>query len=93
MNPIRSIIVLALLALAFVTTSLAQTQTKPKRNLLFIGQSKGYQHETISTAMATFYNLGRSSGLWSPSIGTPACSIELLAPMARVPQESASKAF
>ena len=35
-----------------------------KRNLLFIGQSKGYQHDSISTAMATFYNLGRSSRKW-----------------------------
>jgi len=35
-----------------------------KRNLLFIGQSKGYQHESISTAMVTLYNLGRSSGRW-----------------------------
>jgi type 1 glutamine amidotransferase len=75
MNPIRSIIVLALLALAFVTTSLAQTQTKPKRNLLFIGQAKGYQHETISTAMATLYNLGRSSGLWNTQLRTDCTAI------------------
>jgi type 1 glutamine amidotransferase len=35
-----------------------------KRRLLVIGQSKGYQHDSISTAMATLYNLGRSSGRW-----------------------------
>ena len=75
MNPIRSIIVLALLALAFVTTSLAQTQTKPKRNLLFIGQAKCYQHEAISTAMATLYNLGRSSGLWNTQLRTDCTAI------------------
>ena len=75
MNPIRPIAVLALVALAFVSTSLAQTQTKPKRNLLFIGQSKGYQHETISTAMATLYNLGRSSGLWNTQLRTDCTAI------------------
>jgi type 1 glutamine amidotransferase len=35
-----------------------------KHSLLVIGQSKGYQHDAISTAMATLYNLGRSSGQW-----------------------------
>ena len=48
----------------------AQTPEKPKRNLLFIGQAKGYQHEAVSTAMATFYNLGRSSGLWNTHLRT-----------------------
>src|SRR5882724_619014 len=46
-------------------TLLAQTPERPKRNLLFIGQAKGYQHEAISTAMVTFYNLGQRSGLWN----------------------------
>jgi uncharacterized protein len=36
-----------------------------KRNLLVIGQSKGYQHEAISTAMVTLYDLGRTSKLWN----------------------------
>src|ERR1051326_1060727 len=48
----------------------AQTAEKPNRNLLFIGQAKGYQHEAISTAMATLYNLGRSSGLWNTQLRT-----------------------
>jgi type 1 glutamine amidotransferase len=47
------------LALGTVT----QAQEKKKR-LLIIGQSKGYQHEAISTAMVTLYNLGRASGRW-----------------------------
>src|SRR6185503_14638632 len=75
MNPLHSIIVLALLALAFVTNSLAQTQTRPSRNLLFIGQAKGYQHEAISTAMVTLYNLGRSSGLWNTVLRTDCAAI------------------
>src|SRR5260370_16900611 len=54
---------------------LAQTAEKPKRNLLFIGQAKGYQHESISTAMATLYNLGRSSGLWNTYLRTDCTAI------------------
>src|SRR5436189_1545282 len=49
----------------FSGTVLGQAPEEPKRNLLFIGQAKGYQHEAISTAMATLYNLGRSSGQWN----------------------------
>ena len=33
-----------------------------KRNLLFVGQSKGYQHEAVSPAMVTLYNLGAARG-------------------------------
>src|SRR5438093_4346697 len=56
-------------------TLLAQTDEKPKRNLLCIGQAKGYQHEAISTAMATLYNLGRSSGLWNTQLRTDCTAI------------------
>jgi hypothetical protein len=56
-------------------TLLAQPTDKPKRNLLFIGQAKGYQHEAISTAMATLYNLGRSSGLWNTQLRTDCTAI------------------
>jgi type 1 glutamine amidotransferase len=35
-----------------------------KRRLLVIGQSKGYEHDSISTAMATLYNLGRRTHHW-----------------------------
>jgi hypothetical protein len=54
---------------------LAQTAEKPKRNLLSIGQAKGYQHEAISTAMATLYNLGRSSGQWNTVLRTDCTAI------------------
>lgn len=55
--------------------ALGQTVEKPKRHLLFIGQAKGYQHESISTAMATLYNLGRSSGLWDTQLRTDCAAI------------------
>jgi len=46
---------IGLAACVFSGTLFAQTPEKPKRNLLFIGQAKGYQHESISTAMATLF--------------------------------------
>src|SRR5216110_2483448 len=59
----------------FSGPSFAQTFEKPKHNLLFIGQAKGYQHEAISTAMATLYNLGHSSGLWNTQLRTDCAAI------------------
>jgi type 1 glutamine amidotransferase len=58
----RTIVVVVVFGLGFVESGLAQEKA---RNLLVIGQSKGYQHESISTAMATLYNLGRRSGRWN----------------------------
>src|ERR1700741_3011592 len=59
-----------LLLLWFGLIRLAPAADQPKHNLLFIGQAKGYQHEAISAAMATFYNLGHSSGLWNTQLRT-----------------------
>jgi type 1 glutamine amidotransferase len=65
-------------ALAIVITTAgsacAQPQ-QPKKRLLIIGQSKGYQHESISTAMATLYNLGRASGRWETYFRTDCTAI------------------
>ena len=68
-------LVIALAASMFGGTLLAQMPEKPRRNLLFIGQAKGYQHEAISTAMATLYNLGRSSGQWNTVLRTDCTAI------------------
>src|SRR6266540_4352313 len=46
-----------------------------KRRLLVIGQSKGYQHDSISTAMVTLYNLGRSSKHWDTFFRTECAAI------------------
>jgi uncharacterized protein len=56
------IILAIILATALPCSALAQEK---KRNLLVVGQSKGYQHEAISTAMVTLYKLGHSSKLWN----------------------------
>ena len=68
-------LVIALLTTLLSSVVFAQAAEKPKRNLLFIGQAKGYQHESISTAMATLYNLGRSSGLWNTYLRTDCTAI------------------
>jgi uncharacterized protein len=62
------------LILGTAGAALAQEKTA-KRNLLFIGQSKGYQHDSVSTAMATLYNLGRSSGRWNTFLRTDCTAI------------------
>jgi type 1 glutamine amidotransferase len=46
-----------------------------KRRLLIIGQSKGYEHDSISTAMATLYNLGRRSHQWETVFRTDCSAI------------------
>jgi type 1 glutamine amidotransferase len=46
-----------------------------KRRLLVVGQAKGYQHETISTAMVTLYNLGRGRGGWETYFRTDCAAI------------------
>jgi type 1 glutamine amidotransferase len=65
------------LTLVFVVAAAASAQEKQerKRRLLVIGQSKGYQHEAISTAMVTLYNLGRSSGQWDTYFRTDCTAI------------------
>lgn len=63
-----------ILVLVLLMAVPAGAQEKPRR-LLFVGQSKGYQHESISTAMVTLYNLGRSSGKWDTVFRTDCTAI------------------
>jgi type 1 glutamine amidotransferase len=67
----RCILVLAF-GLAMVSAAVAQEK---KRRLLVIGQSKGYEHDAISTAMATLYNLGRTSHQWDTFFRTDCAAI------------------
>jgi uncharacterized protein len=53
----------------------AGTAQEKKRRLLVIGQSKGYQHESISAAMVTLYDLGKTSGLWETYLRTDCTAI------------------
>lgn len=59
---------LALIA-ALGVGSLAAQQAKPKR-LLFIGQSKGWQHDSTSYAAGTLWKLGHDTGQWETYIKT-----------------------
>ncbi len=46
-------------------------QTPPHRKqLLAIGEEKGYRHEAVSHALATIERLGRENGLWDTTIRT-----------------------
>jgi type 1 glutamine amidotransferase len=59
----------------FLAVACGAGAEEKKRNLLIIGQSKGYQHDSISSAMATLYNVGRSSGKWNTVFKTDCTSI------------------
>src|SRR5215470_3321662 len=61
-------------AIALGAVSPAFAQEKPRR-LLVIGQSKGYEHDSISTAMATLYNIGRRGHLWETYFRTDCAAI------------------
>jgi type 1 glutamine amidotransferase len=49
--------------------ALAAQPPKPKR-LLVIGEVKGFQHDSVSSAMATMWKLGKETGLWETYIKT-----------------------
>jgi type 1 glutamine amidotransferase len=61
-------------AMMLVVVGVATAEPRRKR-VLVIGQSKGYQHEAISTAMATLYNIGRSSKQWDTYFRTDCAAI------------------
>src|SRR5262249_27585719 len=69
-TPMRTIRCLALVTLVLVIATPAAVAQERKRNLLVIGQSKGYQHESITDAMATLYSIGRASGKWDTCFRT-----------------------
>jgi type 1 glutamine amidotransferase len=62
------------LLLALALTVGAQVQP-PKKKLLAIGVVKGFEHDSVSHALATLEKLGRQTGLWDTYIRT---DIELL---------------
>jgi len=79
----------ALVALAFLACSITQAQTAPAaqtpplphakqihlKHVLVIGQTKGWEHDSVSDAMAAIYNLGKESGLWDTTMRTDTKSI------------------
>jgi uncharacterized protein len=71
MGLMRPLVVVTL----FLGLSGTATPQEKTRRLLVIGQSKGYQHDSVSTAMVTLYNLGRSSGQWETYFRTDCTAI------------------
>jgi len=64
-------LILCLTVLALVLPlSARQGQQAGKKRLLAIGMSKGWQHDSVSDALATMYKLGKESGLWDTYIRT-----------------------
>lgn len=50
--------------------ALAQSPQPHRKQLLAIGEEKGYRHEAVSHALATIERLGHESGLWDTTIRT-----------------------
>jgi uncharacterized protein len=61
---------LGFLCVTVVLCGPAQAQHARKRKLLFIGESKGFQHDSVSHAMATIEKLGQQSGIWDTYLRT-----------------------
>ena len=40
------------------------------KHVLVIGQTKGFEHDSVSDGMAAIYNMGRDSGLWDATLRT-----------------------
>lgn len=59
------------LLFVILCTAALSAQSQPHRKqLLAIGEEKGYRHEAVSHALATIERLGRDSGLWDTTIRT-----------------------
>lgn len=40
------------------------------KHILVIGQTKGFEHDSVSDGMAAIYNMGRDTGLWEATLRT-----------------------
>jgi uncharacterized protein len=75
---LRTIALLCLATLSFSTISQAQQTELPPpaphakethlKHVLVISQTKGFEHDSISAAMAAIYNMGHDSGLWDTEL-------------------------
>jgi type 1 glutamine amidotransferase len=63
------------LALGVVVCSPLQAQGSKKKRILAVGMSAGWEHESVSDALGTLYQLGQESGLWETWIRTDTRSI------------------
>ena len=63
-------LLLASLSMLFGVCGPSQAQTPPRKKLLFIGEVKGFEHDSVSHAMATIEKLGQQSFLWDTYLRT-----------------------
>jgi hypothetical protein len=61
---------LVTLLIIFGLCGVSFSQAKPKKQLLVIGEQKGYRHQAVSHAMATIERMGEETGLWETTIRT-----------------------
>ena len=40
------------------------------KHVLVIGETKGFEHDSVTDAMAAIYNMGRETGLWETVLRT-----------------------
>jgi uncharacterized protein len=62
--------IVALCNVCVAQSSATAQSAAPPKQLLVIGEEKGYRHEAVSHAMATIERLGRETGLWSTTLRT-----------------------
>ncbi|HEX2597973.1 MAG TPA: ThuA domain-containing protein, partial [Terriglobales bacterium] len=62
--------VVTLSLIIFGLCGVSFSQAKPKKQLLVIGEQKGYRHQAVSHAMATIERMGEETGLWETTIRT-----------------------
>jgi type 1 glutamine amidotransferase len=71
----RILSLLALIAVVSCTVVLenharAQTPAPKIKRILIIGETKGFQHDSVSNAMGTLWKMGHDSGLWEAYLRT-----------------------
>ena len=59
-----------LLACVLLCAPLAAQQPAHPKHILVIAQTKGFEHDSISAAMAAIYDMGKDSGLWDATLRT-----------------------
>ncbi len=72
--------VIPLLALAMLAATTVAAQAPPAaprprpqshtKHVLVIGQTKGFEHDSVTSAMVAVYNMGKESGLWDATLRT-----------------------
>ena len=61
---------LSVLLLVLTLFTSLSGQVSEKKKVLAVGMSEGWQHDSVSDALATIYNLGKETGIWDTYIRT-----------------------